>query len=117
MTTQLTLISVPATPARQDAGDEAADVTPTDRTPSLTVLPAPAPEPGTTARGAHRRSVEHQGWLDRRTISTGRKGIAAARAALADANRRVADRQAAEEAEREAELARQARGITGTHAA
>ena len=81
--------------------------TTTDATPSrpVTVLPVP----GTAA--AHRRSVDHQGWLDRRTISTGRKGIAAARAALASANQRVADRQAQEEADRKAELARQASGL------
>ena len=124
MTTQLTLISVPASPARQDAGAEPADVAPNDRTrspftppartraaqgPSADVLPFDADR--SAAPTAQRRSAGHQGWLDGRTISSGLKGIAAARAALADANQRVADRQAQEEAAREAELARQASGI------
>ena len=99
MTKQLTLISVPAVPARPDAGDPAADVSTADRSASA---------PPTVT---HRRSADHTGWLDRRTISTGRKGVAAARAALADATQRVAERQALEEADRTDRLAREASGI------
>jgi hypothetical protein len=46
--------------------------------------------------------------LDRRTIETGQKGLAAARAALADATRRAHQRDQERMTRRERELARQA---------
>ncbi len=128
MTTQLTLISVPATPARQDAGAEAAEADVTtgsaaggaDRRitgpvalphldPTAPAAAATTPA-GTAATGTPRRSPGYTGWLDGRTISSGRKGVAAARAALADATQRVADREALAAADRQDRLERQARG-------
>jgi hypothetical protein len=46
--------------------------------------------------------------LDRRTIEDGRRGVAAARAALEAANERVRQREDARRAARDAELARRA---------
>ena len=92
MTKQLALISLPAQDARP-AGDDGEQ----------------APSPATGPRsGGPRRPAGHTGWLDRRTIETGRQGVAAARAALADANRRAHQREQERDARREAELARQA---------
>ena len=91
MTKQLALISLPAQDARP-AGDD-------EQTPS----------PATGPRSAGpRRAAGHTGWLDRRTIETGRQGVAAARAALADANRRAQRREQERDARREEELVRQA---------
>ena len=53
------------------------------------------------------RSVDHR--LDDHTREIGRQGVAAARAALADANRRVSARAALAEAQREDELIRRTR--------
>ncbi len=115
MTTQLTLISVPAHSPRQGEDADAVDDRVVRRAPTLRRVPPPAAtsDPaavppaasGAGQVGSHHRSAEHQGWLDRRTISTGRKGVAAARAALADANRRVAARKEQDDAERQARLA------------
>lgn len=123
MTKQLTLISVPATPARQDAGAGTADVVDGARHPSRGPVAVPHLRPADAtddradsistppaAPGAHRRSPGYTGWLDGRTISSGRKGVAAARAALADATQRVADREALAAADRQDRLERQARG-------
>lgn len=96
MTTQLTLISVPATTAHQDV--EA------DAPAPLVAAPASAPAP-------QRRSAAYDGWLDGRTINTGRKGLAAARAALADANERVATRREQEDAARQERLVEQAKSV------
>lgn len=99
MATQLTLISVPTTPAA---------VTPGSNHPSERVGETPG-GPGTPgAPAAHRRSVDHTGWLDRRTIATGRRGVARARAALADATRRTAEADSRLVSARDAALARQA---------
>lgn len=94
MATQLTLISLPSTSAD----------------PATTDAPV-GPARGDAPVVAHRRSVDHTGWLDRRTISTGRKGIARARAALADATRRAAAADAEREAVRDAALAEEARWL------
>ena len=115
MTTQLTLISVPAAPSHPDADgvDRAED--------GQGVSSAGPQRPGPavsslgdrrTAAAAPRRSAGHTGWLDRRTIASGRRGVAAARAALADAHRRVEERHSQEEADRADRLARQARELT-----
>ena len=131
MTKQLTLISVPATPARQDAGAGTADVVDAARhrpqgpvvVPHLRPAEAEADREDATVApaavpGAHRRSPGYTGWLDGRTISSGRKGVAAARAALADATQRVADREAMAAADRRDRLARQAKGAgSDRHAA
>ncbi|MBS1838544.1 MAG: hypothetical protein JST64_12705 [Actinobacteria bacterium] len=104
MPTQLTLITVPAatavgpTASDEPAGDGAA--TEGTATRDAAVLP-------------HRRSADHTGWLDRRTISTGRRGVARARAALADATRRAAVAEAERASTRGAALARAADRFTG----
>ena len=48
------------------------------------------------------------GLLDERTKQVGRLGVVQARAALAEASRRASERDAAQRAEREVELARRA---------
>lgn len=115
MTTQLTLISVPAAPSHPDAdgvdraedGPRAASAGVQHPRPAVTSL-----GDRRTAAAAPRRSAGHTGWLDRRTIASGRRGVAAARAALADAHRRVEERHSQEEADRADQLARQARELT-----
>jgi hypothetical protein len=89
MTKQLTLISLPDPDAH------------------------PAPEPGAaptspTPRAVPRRSSGHPGWLDHRTIETGKQGLAAARAALAEATRRAHERDEQREARRTRDLVLQA---------
>ena len=119
MTTQLTLISVPAMPARQDVGADAPErlaAAPTEIAPvaSLPAEAARSTNAGTVGAGApapQRRSAAYDGWLDGRTINTGRKGVAAARAALADANQRVATRREQEDAERQERRAEQAASV------
>ena len=100
MTTQLTLISVPAMTARQDGGADASE--------HLAATPA---EHAAAVAAPQRRSAAYDGWLDGRTINTGRKGVAAARAALADANQRVATRREQQDAARQEELAEQAKSV------
>lgn len=94
MATQLTLITMPAITdiddAATDDGSELADP----------VLPA-------------RRSAARTGWLDRQTIIAGRRGVARARAALADAARRAAVAEAEKTSARGAELAREADRFAG----
>jgi hypothetical protein len=70
---------------------------------------APA-APGSDTDEANRRGrpAAPQFRLDRRTIEQGRRGVAAARAALEAANERVRRREDARRTEREAELARRA---------
>lgn len=89
MTTQLTLLTVPADPT-----------------------PDPVDEP---AVDEHRRSLDRLGWLDRRTIVTGRRGLANARAALAEANRRVTAAETERENSRDAALAREASDLAEHH--
>jgi len=111
MTTQLTLISVPAQAASADDGAHDADRHPASPTDDVAAPPTPAgiPRPAVGAVGpAPRRSAAYDGWLDGPTINTGRKGVAAARAALADANQRVASRREQADAAREERLAEQA---------
>lgn len=86
MSTQLTLITVP--PVNTDV-----DVDPDDQV-----------DPD-----------DHVGWLDRTTIVTGRVGIARARAALADATRRVALEAARRDNARGAALAREADSLASRH--
>lgn len=86
MTTQLSLITSPPADATRRAGSN----------------PSPRRTRGTS--GPH-STIPH---LDRRTIETGRRGVAAARAALAEATARIRERELAEEAERDAELHRRA---------
>jgi len=104
MATQLTLITVPETPATDEAAtDEATSDAGTASTEPV-ILP--------------RRSADHTGWLDRRTISTGRRGVARARAALADATRRAAMAEAERSSARGAALMREADGFadrSGSH--
>ncbi len=96
MTKQLALISVPdpAPAADQDGARP---------TPAGTVGGAGARPPA-----GPRRSAGHPGWLDRRTIETGRQGVASARAALAEATRRVHERDEQRSTLRDQQLARQA---------
>lgn len=96
MTKQLALISVPD-PAPGADQDQA--------------RPAPRrTSSGSSARppAGPRRGAGHPGWLDRRTIETGRQGVAAARAALAEATRRVHERDEQRTTLRDEQLARQA---------
>ena len=90
MTDQLVLL-------QGDHSDDAAD--------------APAPEQVTPAatpiRSSRRsRSASVIGRLDRRTIATGRKGLEAARAELASATQRAAERDRRRAEQRQAELER-----------
>jgi hypothetical protein len=103
MTKQLALISLPAPDARPAGEQEAGTTSSSPTTPSTGRR--------RTARGpaaAPARSAGHPGWLDRRTIETGKQGLASARAALADATRRAHERDQEREAARVQELARQA---------
>jgi len=102
MTTQLSLISVPA--QAQGAGDPPLDRTDDGTGRSRATGDAAAP-PRDEAPPL-RRSTGHAGWLDRRTISSGRRGVAAARAALAAANERVARRESDAEIGRQRDLMR-----------
>jgi hypothetical protein len=112
MTTQLTLLHLPARSARPAGADEASGSdaqTPTrgsGRPIGASRRPATARTPRRAA--GTRRSADHVGWLDQRTIETGRQGLAAARAALADATRRAHARDEERVARRNEELARQA---------
>lgn len=94
MTTQLSLITSPPADASRRAGssESARRTGGTGRSRG-------------TRRGTGRR-YGTVGTLDRRTIEAGRRGVAAARAALAEATARVRERELALEAEREAELHR-----------
>ena len=90
MTDQLVLL-------QGDHSDDAAD--------------APAPEqatPAVTPIRARRRNRTSSvvGRLDRRTIATGRKGLEAARAELASATQRAAERDRLRAEQRQAELER-----------
>jgi hypothetical protein len=114
MTKQLTLISLPdpdTTPAPERAASPAPGTrrarrtTPTTSTSTGRALRSAPAGPGSATP---RRSPDHTGWLDRRTIETGIQGLAAARAALADATRRAHERDEEREARRVRELARQA---------
>ena len=99
MATQLTLITMPAI---TDTDDDAPDA---GSRQVDQALPA-------------RRSAARTGWLDRQTITAGRRGVARARAALADAARRAAVAEAERTSARGAELAREAdrfAGRSGSH--
>jgi hypothetical protein len=98
MTKQLTLISLPA-PDAPPAPDPGAAPTPT---------PRPATRRRTRTDVTPRRSAGHPGWLDHRTIETGKQGLAAARAALAEATRRAHERDEQREARRIQDLVLQA---------
>ncbi len=126
MATQLTLISIPdqvvpkesldpTDPSATSTGLDAAEAHQSDdRTSSgapQRTASRPTVSPPTGDRVPH-RATGHIGWLDRRTISTGRKGVAAARAALADATRRVAERESTAELDRKRDLALMAGGST-----
>jgi hypothetical protein len=108
MTKQLTLISLPD-PDTTPAPEQAASPAPGVRRLRQTSSPTRSPRSTGAGRGTGTgRSSGHPGWLDRRTIETGRQGLAAARAALADATRRAHERDEEREARRIQELARQA---------
>lgn len=105
MSTQLTLITT-AGPARR----------PHRRTTAEPVTPVASDRAGTARRSGRPTGAPPVGrgrstgptLLDRSTIESGRRGVAAARAALAEATARVRARELAQLAEREAELARRA---------
>ncbi|MFZ4518674.1 MAG: hypothetical protein ACOYOP_09815 [Microthrixaceae bacterium] len=94
MTTQLALITTAEVPAggEQDTAEAQA-----------TARPAPRSRRRAARRGG-RPGPGQVGWLDRGTIETGRQGVAAARAALADASRRAHEREEAELRRREEQL-------------
>jgi len=101
MTKQLTLITLPAPDAHPVPEPGAAPTPPADR--SARRGPR-RPRPATVPR----RSAGHPGWLDHRTIETGKQGLASARAALAEATRRAHERDEQREARRTQDLVLQA---------
>jgi hypothetical protein len=109
MTKQLTLISLPDPDTTAAPEEQAASPAPGARHLRRTTSTTRSPRStGPGRSGATGRSSGHPGWLDRRTIESGRQGLAAARAALADATRRAHERDEEREARRIQELARQA---------
>jgi hypothetical protein len=90
MTDQLVLL-------QGDHIDDAADApAPAQASPAATPIRA----------GRRSRSASVIGRLDRRTIATGRKGVESARAELASATRRAAERDRLRAEQRQAELER-----------
>jgi hypothetical protein len=110
MSTQLALITVDEPVVVNEPGEDAEGAE-ESRTRTAPTAPGAANRVGSrrspAARAAARRRRSGQiGWLDGRTIETGRHGVASARAALTEASRRAAAREEERTRRRQEDLAR-----------